>query len=70
MLILETQGEGGRIYRQGIHNCVLICFQNSSVLSLIVTVEAGTGAGEEKQMGAQSLTYHMCALCEILWSRK
>lgn len=69
MLILGTQGEGGRIYRQGIYNCFLICFQNSSALLLIVTVGAGTGAGDEKQMGAQGLTYHMCALCEILWSR-
>lgn len=68
MLILGTQGEGGSIYRQGIHNCFLICFQNSSALSVIATARAGAGMGREKEWepGASLVTR---ALCEISCSR-
>lgn len=52
MLILGTQGEVGSIYKQGIHNCFLICFQNSSVFSLIATVGAGTGTRKGKTNGS------------------
>lgn len=68
MLILGTQGEGGSIYRQGIHNCFLICFQNPSALSLIATAGSGVGTGGRKtgEPGAPLVTR---ALCEISCSR-
>lgn len=67
MLILGTPGEGGNIYRQGIHNCFLICFPNSSAFSLIAAV--GAGAGAEKTNGIPGPPSSVCALCEISWSK-